>query len=237
MPSETLTAAFRGPRGNRAASPPGGGSCGKTGADRRLRPGAPRPSRNAMFYAGECRPFDGAAHAGKCSHLSRSGWTVFASCGSRKPSMVKGPGRDGLSRARAFRTCPVRRVVRGYVCELAFSSQAVNRHQPAVDVLFNSGGEPGRRQCPGVILTGMGKDGAQGCWRCARPVPGRSWAGSGLLRGVWHAAGRAAVVGALEGGTIEGYRATCWPACAGASARACGMNRIGSVKPVRSFKH
>jgi hypothetical protein len=26
----------------------------------------------------------------------------------------------------------------------------------------------------GIILTGMGKDGAQGCWRCARPAPGTS---------------------------------------------------------------
>ncbi len=42
------------------------------------------------------------------------------------------------------------------------SASAVNRHRPSVDVLFNSAAEVVGRQALAVILTGMGKDGAQG---------------------------------------------------------------------------
>ena len=38
----------------------------------------------------------------------------------------------------------------------------VNRHRPSVDVLFNSVAEQAKAQALGVILTGMGKDGAKG---------------------------------------------------------------------------
>ena len=38
----------------------------------------------------------------------------------------------------------------------------VNRHRPSVDVLFNSAAQAAGKNAVGVILTGMGKDGAQG---------------------------------------------------------------------------
>jgi len=49
----------------------------------------------------------------------------------------------------------------GWVTELA-QSDPVNRHRPSVDVLFNSVAKEVGKHALGVILTGMGKDGAQG---------------------------------------------------------------------------
>lgn len=48
-----------------------------------------------------------------------------------------------------------------YVVELD-ASEPVNRHRPSVDVLFYSAAKVVGRNAVGVILTGMGKDGAQG---------------------------------------------------------------------------
>jgi two-component system chemotaxis response regulator CheB len=50
---------------------------------------------------------------------------------------------------------------RGYGIKLA-QDAPVNLHRPSVDVLFNSAAENAGADAVGVILTGMGKDGAQG---------------------------------------------------------------------------
>lgn len=55
----------------------------------------------------------------------------------------------------------VRRSGGGYVTELS-QAEPVNRHRPSVDVLFASVAIAAREHAIGVILTGMGKDGAQG---------------------------------------------------------------------------
>jgi two-component system chemotaxis response regulator CheB len=47
------------------------------------------------------------------------------------------------------------------VCKLD-DGQPVNRHKPSVDVLFRSVAQQAGRNAIGVILTGMGKDGAVG---------------------------------------------------------------------------
>ncbi|QID18272.1 chemotaxis response regulator protein-glutamate methylesterase [Nitrogeniibacter mangrovi] len=48
-----------------------------------------------------------------------------------------------------------------YVCELS-GAEPVNRHRPSVDVLFHSAARLAGRAAVGALLTGMGKDGAQG---------------------------------------------------------------------------
>ena len=50
-------------------------------------------------------------------------------------------------------------------CTELLQTPPVNRHRPSVDVLFDSAAEIVGRQALGVILTGMGKDGAQGLLR------------------------------------------------------------------------
>ena len=49
----------------------------------------------------------------------------------------------------------------GYVTELS-KEEPVNRHRPSVDVLFHSVAAVAGNHAVGVMLTGMGKDGAQG---------------------------------------------------------------------------
>lgn len=49
----------------------------------------------------------------------------------------------------------------GYQCRLE-KSDPVNRHRPSVDVLFHSVAEVMEDRCLGILLTGMGKDGALG---------------------------------------------------------------------------
>ncbi len=58
----------------------------------------------------------------------------------------------------------IKRVATGYATELA-ASPPVNRHRPSVDVLFDSAAALVGKKAVGVILTGMGKDGAQGLLR------------------------------------------------------------------------
>ena len=49
----------------------------------------------------------------------------------------------------------------GYACALS-RGEPVNRHRPSVDVLFASAAELAGPAAVGVLLTGMGKDGARG---------------------------------------------------------------------------
>jgi two-component system chemotaxis response regulator CheB len=48
-----------------------------------------------------------------------------------------------------------------FFCELS-QTAPVNRHRPSVDVLFHSAAQHAKENAIGIILTGMGKDGAEG---------------------------------------------------------------------------
>ncbi|MGE0801453.1 MAG: chemotaxis response regulator protein-glutamate methylesterase [Lautropia sp.] len=68
-----------------------------------------------------------------------------------------------------------RRAGGGYACTLS-NADPVNRHRPSVELLFRSGAECVREHAVGVMLTGMGKDGARamremrdaGAWNIAQ---------------------------------------------------------------------
>lgn len=69
------------------------------------------------------------------------------------------PGHAYLAPGHAHMS--VKRRGAGWVTELA-QTEPVNRHRPAVDVLFNSVAREAGKNAIGVILTGMGRDGALG---------------------------------------------------------------------------
>jgi two-component system, chemotaxis family, protein-glutamate methylesterase/glutaminase len=86
---------------------------------------------------------------------SLSALTVIEARGGEKlqPGTVYlAPGHSHMS---------VRRVAGGYKVELA-RTEPVNRHRPSVDVLFDSVASEVADSATGIILTGMGKDGACG---------------------------------------------------------------------------
>jgi len=70
----------------------------------------------------------------------------------------------------------------------------VNRHKPSVDVLFRSVAEQAGRNAIGVILTGMGKDGALGL-KEMRDAGGRTVAQDEATSIVWGMPGEAVAVG------------------------------------------
>jgi two-component system chemotaxis response regulator CheB len=62
------------------------------------------------------------------------------------------PGNDHLT---------VKKVGSKLFCQLS-RSEPVNRHRPSVELLFNSVAEQVHKNAVGIILTGMGNDGAKG---------------------------------------------------------------------------
>jgi two-component system chemotaxis response regulator CheB len=73
----------------------------------------------------------------------------------------------------------------------------VNRHRPSVDVLFDSAAEVIGRNAVGVILTGMGKDGANGLLRMRR-AGARTFGQDEASCVVYGMPREAALIGAVE---------------------------------------
>lgn len=85
------------------------------------------------------------------------------------PKVIEAQGNEKLESGTVYIApghshLQIRRTASGYVTEL-LATPPVNRHRPSVDVLFDSAAAVVGRQAVGVILTGMGKDGAQGMLR------------------------------------------------------------------------
>jgi two-component system chemotaxis response regulator CheB len=83
-----------------------------------------------------------------------------------------------------------------YVCRLD-SGPEVNRHKPSVDVLFRSVAQNAGRNAIGVLLTGMGKDGARGL-REMRDAGSRTIAQDEETSVVWGMPGEAVSIGAAQ---------------------------------------
>jgi len=86
-----------------------------------------------------------------------------------QPTVIEAKGNEKLEPGKVFIApghshLQVKRSASGLVTEL-LATPPVNRHRPSVDVLFDSAAAVVGRQAVGVILTGMGKDGAQGLMR------------------------------------------------------------------------
>lgn len=84
-----------------------------------------------------------------------------------------------------------------YQCRLS-DSDRVNRHRPSVDVLFRSVAESAGRNAVGVILTGMGRDGAEGM-KEMRDAGASTLAQDEPTSIVWGMPGAAWQIGAAQG--------------------------------------
>lgn len=83
-----------------------------------------------------------------------------------------------------------------YVCRLDNGSP-VNRHKPSVDVLFRSVAQNAGRNAIGILLTGMGKDGARGL-KEMREAGSHTIAQDEATSVVWGMPGEAVSLGAAE---------------------------------------
>lgn len=104
-------------------------------------------------------------------HMPESFTASFAARlnGLSKPHVIEAQGGEVLMAGTVY-IAPGHshlRVKRGAagLCTELFKTPPVNRHRPSVDVLFDSAAEVVGRNAVGVILTGMGKDGASGLLR------------------------------------------------------------------------
>jgi two-component system chemotaxis response regulator CheB len=83
-----------------------------------------------------------------------------------------------------------------YVCRLD-QGALVNRHRPSVDVLFESVAQAAGARCIGVLLTGMGRDGAQGLLQM-RNAGSQTIAQDEASSVVWGMPGEAVALGAAQ---------------------------------------
>lgn len=98
--------------------------------------------------------------------------------------------------ARGNHHLRVRRSGAKYFCEVS-QEEPVNRHRPSVHVLFESAAREAGRNAIGVILTGMGDDGAQGL-KLMREAGSATLAQDKATSVVWGMPGEAVKCGAAQ---------------------------------------
>ena len=118
-----------------------------------------------------------------------------------KPHVIEARGGETLEYGMVYIApghshMTVKRTGNGYVTVL-HQTPPVNRHRPSVDVLFDSAAEVVGRSAIGVILTGMGKDGAAGLLRM-RQTGARTFGQDEASCVVYGMPREAALIGAVE---------------------------------------
>ena len=118
-----------------------------------------------------------------------------------KPRVVEAKGGEALASGTVYIApghshLAIKRAGAGYATEL-LKTPPVNRHRPSVDVLFDSAAELVGRNAIGVILTGMGKDGALGLLRM-RQAGARTFGQDEASCVVYGMPREAALIGAVE---------------------------------------
>ena len=118
-----------------------------------------------------------------------------------KPKVIEAQGGEVLAPGNVYVSpghshMRVRKMGVAYVTEL-LKTPPVNRHRPSVDVLFDSAAEVVGRTAIGVILTGMGKDGANGLLRM-RQAGARTFGQDEASCVVYGMPREAALIGAVE---------------------------------------
>lgn len=118
-----------------------------------------------------------------------------------RPHVIEAQGGEPLEMGKVYIApghshMKIRRTTSGFATEL-FKTPPVNRHRPSVDVLFDSAAEVVGRNAIGVILTGMGKDGACGLLRM-RQAGARTLGQDEASCVVYGMPREAAIIGAVE---------------------------------------
>ncbi len=118
-----------------------------------------------------------------------------------RPHVIESKGGENLSPGMVYIApghshMKVRRTGTGMATEL-LSTPPVNRHRPSVDVLFDSAATVVGRNAIGVILTGMGKDGANGLLHM-RQAGARTFGQNEASCVVYGMPREAALIGAVE---------------------------------------
>ncbi|BAO45040.1 protein-glutamate methylesterase/protein-glutamine glutaminase [Thiolapillus brandeum] len=136
-------------------------------------------------------------------HIPPGFSTAFAQRMNRLASLTVHEAREGqqilpgnVYIAPGAQHLLVARNDKGYYCRLS-NGPRVNRHKPSVDVLFRSVAQTAGRNATGVILTGMGDDGARSLLEM-REAGARTIAQDEESSVVWGMPGAAVKQGAAE---------------------------------------